>query len=403
MASERQRIAFTLELGRTLHRFGASAFRLEEVLASVSRSLGLINAQFFSTPTSLFASFGELGAQQTSLQRIEPGAIDLGKLADVDRLAEEVAHGLMDVEVGTARLHALTERPHRIGPLLTVLAYAMTSACSARFFGGGIREVLVGCGIGFVSGALSLVLVRSISGARVYDMIAAALASLIAQLSYHSFGGISVYICTLSGLIVLVPGLTLTTSISELATRHLASGTARLMAAATSFLLIGFGVAMGDRIGRALLGIPLDVPPVALPSWTELVALVITSACLVALFRAHFSAAPAILTACSIAYFGSRQISIQFGPELGVFCGAFAAAITANVYTRRFNRPAVVPLVPAILLLVPGSVGFRSVSSFLAQNMLSGIEAGFRMVMIAVAIVAGLLFANVTVSPKRAL
>ena len=88
--NEQQRIAFVLELGKTLHRFGASAFRLEEVLSSVSRALELVKPQFFSTPTSLFASFGELGEQQTSLQRIEPGEIDLGKLADVDRLAEDV-------------------------------------------------------------------------------------------------------------------------------------------------------------------------------------------------------------------------------------------------------------------------------------------------------------------------
>jgi uncharacterized membrane protein YjjP (DUF1212 family) len=402
MSTERQRIAFVLELGKTLHLCGTSAFRLEEVLESVSRSLALVNAQFFSTPTSLFSSFGEPGEQHTSLQRIHPGEIDLGKLADVDRLADDVARGRVDVETGLERLRALAVKPPNIGPMLTVLAYAATSGSAARFFGGGLRDVLVGFGIGLLSGALSLVLTRG-AGARVYDVLTAALASLIAQLCLHSFGGVSVYVCTLSGVIVLVPGLTLTTAISELATRHLASGTARMMAAATSFLLIGFGVAVGTQVGKLLIGAPAEVTPSELPFWTELVAFIVADVCLIALFRAHYSAAPAILCTTLIAYFGSREASIALGPELGAFFGAFGAGLAANAYARKFDRPAVVALVPAILLLVPGSVGFRSVSSFLSQNLLPGIEAAFTMVMIAVAIVAGLLFANVTVSPRRAL
>ncbi len=403
MATEPQRIAFVLELGRTLHRFGASAFRLEEVLESVARSLALVDAQFFSTPTSLFASFGELGAQHTSLQRIDPGEIDLGKLYDVDRLADDVARGRVDAEVGLEKLRALADRPPRFGPLVTLFAYAATSASVARFFGGGIAEILVGCAIGCVSGALWLMLARSTSGVRVYELVAAALASLMAQAAAHSFGGVSVFVCTLSGLIVLVPGLTLTTAISELATRHLVSGTARMMAAATAFLLIAFGVAVGNQLGHTILGQPIDASPSELPFWTELLAFAVAVACLILLFRAPLRSAPAILVTASIAYFGSREASILLGPEIGVFFGAFGAAVAANVYARRYDRPASVPLVPGILLLVPGSVGFRSVSSFLDQNLLSGIESAFTMVMIAVAIVAGLLFASVTVSPHRAL
>ena len=49
-----------------------------------------------------------------------------------------------------------------------------------------------------------------------------------------------------AGLIVLVPGLPLTTALTELATRHLAAGPARLSGALVLFLSIGFGTAQDN-------------------------------------------------------------------------------------------------------------------------------------------------------------
>jgi uncharacterized membrane protein YjjB (DUF3815 family) len=59
-------------------------------------------------------------------------------------------------------------------------------------------------------------------------------------------------------------------------------------------------------------------------------------------------------------------------------------------------------LVPGILLLVPGSVGMRSLTALMEREVISGIETAFRMVVIAVSIVAGILIANV-IGPRRSL
>ena len=69
----------------------------------------------------------------------------------------------------------------------------------------------------------------------------------------------------LSALIVLVPGLRLVVSMNELATGNHVSGTARLVDTGMTFLSLGFGVALGQRLAapllaRALLGRPLPLP-----------------------------------------------------------------------------------------------------------------------------------------------
>jgi len=54
-----------------------------------------------------------------------------------------------------------------------------------------------------------------------------------------------------------------------------------------------------------------------------------------------------------------------------------------------------VTLVPALLMLVPGSVGFRSLALLFQRDVVIGVEQAFRTVLMLSALVAGLLLANV--------
>lgn len=56
-------------------------------------------------------------------------------------------------------------------------------------------------------------------------------------------------------------------------------------------------------------------------------------------------------------------------------------------------------VLPAILLMVPGSLGFTSTSSLLAQDVVVGMQGVFSMVLVAFSLVTGLLLANLTSRP----
>jgi uncharacterized membrane protein YjjB (DUF3815 family) len=118
-----------------------------------------------------------------------------------------------------------------------------------------------------------------------------------------------------------------------------------------------------------------------------------------------------IVAACVIGYLGSSTGTAWFGGgpargmggQLGVLLGALALGVLANVYARLLKRPAQVVSVPAMLLLVPGSMGLRGLSSLLDRDTVTGVESVFAMFLVATAIVAGLLIANAVVSPRRSL
>jgi uncharacterized membrane protein YjjP (DUF1212 family) len=395
-------IAFVIKLGRALHQFGTPAHRLEEAMSLVLLKLGL-EGQFFSTPTGIFASFGAPEEQRTSLIRVEPGQVNLEKLTLLDDLTNQVILGNISSAEGASRIDDIVAAPPRYGPLLSAACFGLASGTASRFIGGGWREVLASTMIGITLGLLALIAERSKTVSRVFEPVAAILASSLAIVAAQFFPPISIYITTLAGLIVLIPGLTLTIAITEIAMRNLISGTARLMGAALLFLEIGFGVALGSQIIRLLPAMPLFKRSIILPYWTEWIALLLAPFAFTVLFKARPKDLGLIAAAGIVGFGGARLGTFLLGPELGVCLGALLLGIASNLYARLLNRPAAVALLPGLMLIVPGSIGFGSVSSFLEKDVVSGVETAFKMVLVAVGLVTGLLLANVTLPPRKAL
>ena len=215
------------------------------------------------------------------------------------------------------------------------------------------------------------------------------------------FGPLSGYTATVAGLIVFIPGFSLTVAMIELATRNLVSGTARIMGALGVFLAIGFGVALGGRVAARMFGAPIESEPVALPAWTEIVALAAAPVGFTVLLRAEARDAGWIGLAGALAFAGTRTGAIFLGPELGAFVGALSLGLASNAYARALGRLEIVPLVPGMLLLAPGSLGFRSLSSLVGGDTVLGVEVAFRMTLIAMSLATGLLVANILLPARR--
>ncbi|MEW5850090.1 MAG: threonine/serine exporter family protein [Myxococcota bacterium] len=396
------RVELVLALGEALHRHGAPAHRLEEALGLVSARLGL-DGRFFATPTSILASFGPVAAQRTSLVRVEPGEMDLEKLALLHDVTSELIDGRLDVTTARARVARILQFQSRYGALVTVLSYGLASAASAVFLGGTPVEISGALGLGIVVGVMVTLGVAVASLRRILEPLAALVTSAGATLLAHQVGGVSAYLVTLAGVISLLPGLGVTTAMTELASRHLISGTARLAGAVVHLLGLGVGVALGARVGMLLPGVEVTTESGTWPLGLLAAAVVGASVGFMVQVKAPLRDTPWIVGTGALAFAGTRVGSVALGAELGAFVGAFLVAAASNLYARALNRPATVTLVPAILLLVPGSVGFRSVFSMLEKQVVPAVDAAFTMVLVAISLVAGLLVANAAVPPRRPL
>ena len=394
-------IGFVLALGRALHRYGTPAHRLEHSLRTCCDRLGL-EAEVFTTPTAIIASFGRPTELRTRMMRVEGGELDMGKLAQVDALADDVATHAITPADGVIALDAIIAGASQFGRGISTLMGGVTSAALAVFFGGGLADVAAAGAIGLALGLLGQFVARSTDQARVLELVGAAFAALAAGVASAIWPAVTPSLVTVAALIILLPGMSLTVAMTELATRNLIAGTARLMSAVIVLLELVVGVALGEQLVTRLVDVH-TVTPEPLAEWTRWVALVAASIGIAVVVQARLRMFGWIIAACAIGYVGSRLGTAWLGSQMGVLVGAFALGVMSNLYARWLDRPAQVLQVPAVFLLVPGSMGLRGMSSLLDKDTLSGVETLFAMFVVAIAIVAGLLVANAVVPPRRSL
>lgn len=388
-----------IALAKGLHAYGTPAHRLEQALEAVGRSLA-VEARFLATPTSVQMAFGPEVAQQSVLLRVEPGEQNLEKLARLQEIMSELLEGRLDVAEAPDRIEAVASARLRYGTLTTVVAYVLVASTAAILFGGGTREAGTAAVIGGALGALAVAAVGRPRAATAYPVMAAFLATLIAYAVAPWLAPLEPFLASLAGMIVLVPGLTVTIAVSELAARHLVSGTARLTGAITTFLQIGIGVALAWKAVAAFGPATPTVAPAALGTWATVAAVPPAAAGLTVIFRARPTDYPSILFAASLALATARWGTQALGAEVGAAVSAFALGIAANALSRITRRPAAIPLLPGLLMLVPGAVGFRSVAALLREDLLGGVEAASGMALIAVSIVTGLFLASLALRPR---
>jgi uncharacterized membrane protein YjjP (DUF1212 family) len=390
---------FLVQTATLLHELGAPSHRLERVIGRLARVIAE-PVDVLYTPTSLLLSF-ESGSQRTVLKRIEPGDTDLGKLYEVDEALEYLEDGKANLAETSARLEAIAQQGARYPLWLILLAAAVVSGCVTVFLGAGIREVIFATVMGGVISAWGIWLRRIAPQENLLEVTAGFFSAAIALALAAVMPAFDDRIATLGSLIILVPGMNFTVAMTELANRHFSSGVARLAWAAVVFLALACGVALAWRLGSELR--PEEVNSIRLPGWAYFVALFISPFLLAILFQARRSEWPIIVVVAWAGFISSATAAGWKGSEFGAFVGALVIGLSGNLYARWLDRPALVATMPGILLLVPGSLGYRSLTAFIEQRGLVGLEFAFGTVLIAIAIVGGLLVSNLLVPPRRSL
>ncbi|MDN5925122.1 MAG: threonine/serine exporter family protein, partial [Xanthomonadales bacterium] len=75
----------------------------------------------------------------------------------------------------------------------------------------------------------------------------------------------------------------------------------------------------------------------------------------------------------------------------------------SNAYARLTSRPGALIREPGIILLVPGSVGYRTLASLAENDVMTGTHTAIILVTLLISLVAGLLFGDMLVAPRRSL
>jgi len=398
----RRKHEFLIKVGLNLHRFGTPSHRLERVMTEVAALLE-VEGTFLYTPTALVMAMGSKSDEVTYLRRVDSGAVDVDKLIRFDETLEHLEASEITLEEASQAFDAIADAPPVYPSWVTMLACCVSCAAVAALFGGGLYEVMLSAAIGLLVSFVEIAHRRWNLERGILEPLAGLVASLAALATANFIVPIDDRLATLAGLIILIPGLGITIGLTELAVGHLSAGVARLAGACVSLLTLTIGVAIGWRVAAAAWRDIPDTPTWPIDAGWQWLAMVVAPMTFAVVFRARWAQWPVIVGVTVCGFLASRFAGSQFGSEVGAFFGALAVGITSNIYARVRNRPALVPLTPGLIVLVPGSVGFRSLTAFVDHETIVGIDSAFTMLIVAAALVGGILAANALVPPKRVL
>ncbi len=407
------RIAFVLELARRLHQYGTSAPRLEMAIAGAAQRLGM-SADVWSSPTAIIISFADLAqgeegvAQTTQVMRLAPGEVNLERLCQADDIADRAIAGELGLREGFRRLRELGRPDTRREKIGSIASYGLSAASiAALFLHSAWVDLVVAGAIGAGIGWITLLAGSRPRLAVASDAICALVATTVAIVVSAFVVPLAIKSVVLASLIILVPGMSLTNAVREISSGHLVSGTARMGGAMSTLLKLTFGTIAATQLCAAVGITARDFALPALPAWTDYPALLVAAVAFAILFRAARRDWPVVIVAVVLGYLATRwggAISGSLpGAPVGVFLGGLLLGALANVYARFAHRPGAVVREPGILLLVPGSVGFRSVSLLLERDTTPSVDTGLLLVTLLVSLVAGLMFGDLLVSPRRSL
>jgi uncharacterized membrane protein YjjP (DUF1212 family) len=395
-------VGFILRLTKALHTYGVPAYELEQIVNASCDAMGF-GVQCLSTPTAITMTLlppNEI--PQTYVIRVSPGEVNMDKLICTTDIAENVIAKTITTKDGADQLKMIAQRPPLYPNWLIIIAFALVSAGIARIFTGGIEEIISAATIGLVIGFMSTQLRKIPFFRYLLPAISALVATLVAFLLNHFMPQpIAIFVVLISGLIILLPGMTLTIAMAELATENLVSGTARFFGAVIIFIQLAFGSAIGVQVGQILFGpiAVVELEPVA--EWTIWLAVTVAVVALVPLFEAKFKETPWFILAAVTAFGTVRYSSPYIGPFMGAFVGAISVGLIAKFVSQFFNKPGAIILMPGLLILVPGSVGYKSILALIEKDILKGLETAFEVSIIAISLVAGLLVSSLLKLPKR--
>ncbi|MFT5434279.1 MAG: uncharacterized membrane protein YjjB (DUF3815 family), partial [Myxococcota bacterium] len=291
--------------------------------------------------------------------RLGEQPIDFGTLAELQSWEASLTP---NDATALTRLETILDSRKPIRPTLDAFGWGLATTTTAMMLGTSWVDPIVAGLVGELVRRVHRWL--ELAGFR---PVALLVVSLIAGL----VGGISTLVggseaaIALSAVIFFVPGLGLTTAMSEAAAGHWNSGNTRLIGVVSEAVQLATGLMMSQW----LLGeIPQLLTTGAGPDWWLWAAIVLSPVGFAILLRCRPIDYLPVVVVSTVGYLVAEHV----GGTAGAGLAAFAIGLGAVFFHRLMDIPRLSLTVPGILLLVPGLLSVRGVQYLLAHDVAQG-------------------------------
>lgn len=254
MEESQKIMKLAVSIGETLLKSGGEIYRVQETVGRILEAYGIDDYHVFVVSNGIFATIHEDREDRGSMVRYVPlGKVHLGRIAELNQLSREICNHECSLSEAYERLEQCKNRPG-VGRWGKLLAGGMGCAAFGYIYGGRLVECLLAFGLGM----LLQLFVETAGKAKVSKFIINIIGS--AMVTAISFGIAALGLTfmqdkvVIGSIILLVPGVALTTAIRELFNGDYLSGSIHLADALMTAVCIAVGVGAAVLVFQLLGG-----------------------------------------------------------------------------------------------------------------------------------------------------
>lgn len=241
MATTKEILSLAVETGDALLRNGAEVYRVEDTLIHILEAYEIENFDVYVLSNGIFASANEDKDDACSMVRHVPlGATNLERITALNQLSREICSHECSLHDAWIRLEECKSiQGNRL--CIRMLFCGLGCGSFAYLFGGTLFDAVTAFFIGLPLQAFLIRLRKHKTSKFIINILGSALVTLL-SLFIHSLNAPIFYDkVIIGGIMPLVPGMALTTSIRDLFNGDYLSGTIHMIDA----LLTAFCIAVG--------------------------------------------------------------------------------------------------------------------------------------------------------------
>jgi uncharacterized membrane protein YjjP (DUF1212 family) len=383
-------VHFLTRLGTAMAVAGASVTMIRTSLESAAQAYGL-GSQITVFPTMLLIKLEGREAVTFDVASAMNRSLRLDQIADIWRLVERAEDGRVTPADGLARLDEIWSRRPRFSQAVRLFGYMLMAAGFGLILSPTVGQLVACLILGLIVGEI----IALTSGHPTLSVLLPVMASLTVGLLVF-LGVREEYISgpvllLIPPLVMLLPGAMLTTGMLELASGDILSGSSRLVAGATQLVLLLFGLV----VAAAAVGLPsadafANEGGSTFGSWGPWFGVLIFGMGIYLHLSAPARSLPWLLLVLLVAWVGQQSSSLLLGGYLSGFVGALAMTPVAYAIQRWPSAPpAMVSILPAYWMLVPGALGLIELTEIVGDNRQATLADSGTMVFTLVAIALG--------------
>jgi uncharacterized membrane protein YjjP (DUF1212 family) len=366
-------LEFMYRLGQAQLACGEQTAQVELLLRRVASAYGMRRSRVVAFPTAVFVSFHDGQQERVTLAEGPTGRLRLDQMADVYALTQLAERAAIAPADGIKRISEILRAGARFGPLGVVIGHAILTLGLAMVLRPSLLNLVVAVALGAMVGGLKLANREGSLLAVPTPVLAAALVSIVVFLLLGHGVPVDPAYVLVPPLVSFLPGAMLSLGMVELAYGDQVSGSSRLIAGFVQLVLLAFGFAAGAMLvgyhAEDLVEATRQTAPLPWGVWGPWLAVFVFSIGVYVHFSAPRDSFLWILLVL-LAAFAAQQFATRFfGMELSGFFGMLVAMPLAYFVQTYFKGPpAMVSFLPSFWLVVPGSLGLRSVTQLLSDQ-----------------------------------